>query len=391
MECLVKILDIRETSVALNSNMRNAVFDFSEMTTSVVAVQTDVVVEGQPVVGYAFNSTGRYACGEVMRKRMIPRLLQADPESLLDPTSGLLDPELALACMMQREKPGGHTERSVAVGTIEVAIWDAVAKAQRLPLHVVLARRYQQGVVPERVPCYVGGGWYAPGKGLPELQDEIKSRLNEGYTTMKIKVGGAPLVEDLQRIDAALQVLGSPQRLAVDANAGFTPQRCREYARELAPIGLRWLEEPTDPLDYALLAELAQSYPGALATGENLFSTQDVRNLLQFGGLRAGQDILQVDIPQSYGIVQFSRTLQVLKESGWSPAQVFPHAGNLMTLSAVAGFGLGGCEAYPGVFGIFAGFADDAQVSDGMITLSSRPGIGFEGQNALFKVMQDIF
>ena len=184
---------------------------------------------------------------------------------------------------------------------------------------------------------------------------------------------------------------GSPKRLAVDANAGFTPQRCREYARELAPIGLRWLEEPTDPLDYALLAELAQSYPGALATGENLFSTQDVRNLLQFGGLRAGQDILQVDIPQSYGIVQFSRTLQVLKEWGGSPAQVFPHAGNLMTLSAVAGFGLGGCEAYPGVFGIFAGFADDAQVSDGMITLSSRPGIGFEGQNALFKVMNDIF
>ena len=386
----MKILDIREISVALNTNMRNAVFDFSEMTTSVVAVLTDVMVEGRPVVGYAFNSTGRYACGEVMRTRMIPRLLKAQPETLLDPQTGLIDPELALACMMQREKPGGHTERSVAVGTIEVALWDAVAKAQQLPLHVVLARRYRQGQVPERVPCYVGGGWYAPGKGLTELQDEIKSRLDQGYTTMKIKVGGAPMVEDLARIEAALAVLGSAQRLAVDANAGFTPERSRLYARELAPIGLRWFEEPTDPIDHALMAELAQSYPGAIATGENLFSTQDVRNLVLFGGLRSDRDILQMDIPQSYGMVQFSRTLSVLREHGWSPQQVFPHAGNLMTLAAVAGFGLGGCEAYPGVFGIFAGFADDAVVSDGMITLSQRPGIGFEGQNALYQVMRDI-
>ena len=386
----MKILDIRETSVALNTNMRNAVFDFSEMTTSVVAVLTNVMVEGRPVVGYAFNSTGRYACGEVMRTRMIPRLLKAQPETLLDPQTGLIDPELALACMMQREKPGGHTERSVAVGTIEVALWDAVAKALRLPLHVVLAKRYRQGQVPDRVPCYVGGGWYAPGKGLPELQDEIKSRLDQGYTTMKIKVGGAPMAEDLARIEAALAVLGSAQRLAVDANAGFTPERSRLYARELAPIGLRWFEEPTDPIDYALMAELAQSYPGAIATGENLFSTQDVRNLALFGGLRPDRDILQMDIPQSYGMVQFSRTLSMLREHGWSPQQVFPHAGNLMTLAAVAGFGLGGCEAYPGVFGIFAGFADDAVVSDGMITLSQRSGIGFEGQNALYQVMRDI-
>ncbi len=384
----MKIIDIRETSVALNSSLRNAVFDFSEMTTSVVAVLTDRVIDGQPVVGYAFNSTGRYACGEVMRKRMIPRLLQAPPDHLLDPDSGWLDPERALACMMQREKPGGHTERSIAVGTIEVAIWDALAKAQGLPLHVLLARRYNEGRVPQRVPCYVGGGWYAPDKGLTDLQDEIRSRLDQGYTTMKIKVGGAPVGEDLQRIDAALAVLGRPERLAVDANAGFDPQRSREYARVLAPYGLRWFEEPTDPVDFALLAELAACYPGAIATGENLFSTQDVRNLLRHGGLRPERDILQVDIPQSYGLVQFSRTLSVLREHGWSPRQVFPHAGNLMTLAAVAGFGLGGCEAYQGVFGVFAGFADDAQVVDGLITLSDRPGIGFEGQNALHQVMK---
>ncbi len=386
----MKIVDIQETSVALNSSLRNAVFDFSEMTTSVVAVRTDVQVEGQAVVGYAFNSTGRYACGEVMRRRMIPRLLRADPASLQDPLTGLIDPERALSCMMQREKPGGHTERSIAVGTIEVALWDALAKAQRLPLHVVLARRYGDGLVPQRVPCYVGGGWYAPGKTLADLQDEIRSRLDQGYTTMKIKVGGAPIAEDLHRIEAALEVLRDPYRLAVDANAGFDPARSRQYAQALAPIGLRWFEEPTDPLDFELLAELAANYSGALATGENLFSTQDVRNLLRHAGLRPGQDILQIDIPQSYGLVQFSRTLAVLREYGWHPRQVFPHAGNLMTLAAVAGFGLGGCEAYPGVFGVFAGFADDSQVEDGHITLSERVGVGFEGQNGLYALMKQL-
>ncbi|MEI7738860.1 MAG: enolase C-terminal domain-like protein [Betaproteobacteria bacterium] len=387
----MRIIDIREVSVPLRSTMRNAVFDFSEMTTSVVAVLTDVHRNGQPVIGYAFNSTGRYACGEVMRARMIPRLCQADPQTLLDPSNGLIDPAKALACMMKREKPAGHTERSIAVGTIEVAIWDALAKSLDLPLHVLLAQRYNSGKYLEKVPCYVGGGWYAPDKGLSELSDEIRLRLDEGYTTMKIKVGGATLAEDLQRVDLAIKLLGSADRVAVDANAGFDLQRCWQYAQALSSYGLRWLEEPTDPLDFKLMSELAQVYPHAIATGENLFSTQDVRNLLLFGGLRAGQDILQVDIAQSYGIVQFTKTLDVLKQHSWSRRQVFPHAGNLMTLAAVAGFGLGGCEAYPGVFGPFAGFADDVHIENGLITVSDRPGIGFEGQNALFEIMRRLF
>jgi D(-)-tartrate dehydratase len=386
----VRITDIREIAVPLQSTLRNAVFDFSEMTTSVVAVATDVVRDGKPVVGFAFNSTGRYACGAQMRDRLIPRIMKAAPESLLNDKGDNFEPEKILRCMMQREKPGGHTERSVAVGTIEVAVWDAVAKIEQRPLHAVLARRFGGGAVPSRIPCYVGGGWYAPGKGIGELQDEIRQRLDEGYTTMKIKVGGAPVAEDLDRIDAALQVVGASDHLAVDANAGFDAERAKLYAKALSRYNLRWFEEPTDPAAFALLAEIAQMYPAPLATGENLFSTQDIENLVTFGGLRADRDILQIDVPQSYGIVQFARTVRMLESRGWSRRSIFPHGGNLMTLAIVAGFGLGGCEAYPGVFGVFAGFADDAKVEGGMLTLSERPGIGFEGQNALYDVMRKI-
>lgn len=386
----MRIREIREAAVPLKSQLRNAVFDFSEMTTSVVAVITDVMREGKPVTGFAFNSTGRYACGAQMRSRFIPRILKADPESLLNEAGDNLDPEKILARMMQREKPGGHTERSVAIGTIEVACWDAVAKIEGKPLHRVLAERYSGGRARDKVPCYVGGGWYEPGKGIAALQDEIREKLGQGYTTMKIKVGGAPLAEDIARVEAALKVVDTSAKLAVDANAGFDRDRALAYARALAPYELRWFEEPTDPLDYALLAEVVDVYQPPIGTGENLFSTQDVRNLVRFGGLRADRDVLQIDVPQSYGIVQFSRTLAMLEQHGWRRTSLFPHGGNQMTLHIVGGFGLGGCEAYPGVFGIFAGFADDATVEDGCIELPQRPGIGFEAQNALYGVMKEL-
>jgi len=386
----MRIADIREVAVPLKTSMRNAAFDFSEMTTSVVALVTDVVRGGKPVVGYAFNSTGRYACGAQMRARFIPRVLEARPESLVNAAGDNFDPEKILAAMMQREKPGGHTERSIAIGTIEVACWDAVAKIEDKPLHRVLAERYSAGAVEDKVQCYVGGGWYHAGKGLDHLQDEIRKRLDEGYTTMKIKVGGATIPEDVQRIEAAIEVIGEGRRLAVDANGAFARDRALAYAWALAPFGLRWFEEPTDPLDFALLAEIARGYDAPIGTGENLFSTQDIENLVRFGGLRSDRDILQIDVPQSYGIVQFARTLKMLEGHGWARGSVFPHGGNQMTLHIVGGFGLGGCEAYPDVFGAFAGFADDAKVDGGRLRLPQRPGIGFEAQNELYALMKGI-
>jgi len=386
----MRIVDIRETAVPLKSNLKNSSFDFSEMTTSVVAVLTDVVREGRPVVGFAFNSTGRYACGEPMRARFIPRILRADPKSLLDESGENFDPAKILAVMRQREKIGADAERSIGIGTIEVAVWDAVAKIAQKPLHRVLAERYGNGKVPEKVFCYVGGGWYWPGQTIKDLQDEMRRHLNAGYTMVKMKVGGLPLDEDCRRIEAVLKVLGAEHQLAVDANGKFERAEALAYAKGLLPFRLRWFEEPCDPLDFSLYAEIAQAYEAPLATGENLFSTQDVKNLARFGGLRADRDIIQIDPPQAYGIVQYARTVDMLAAEGWGRRQLFPHGGNQMSLAIAAGFGLGGAESYPGVFDPFGGFADDAKIVDGAITLSDRPGIGFEGQAALYAVMKKL-
>jgi L-alanine-DL-glutamate epimerase-like enolase superfamily enzyme len=385
----MRIVDIRETAVPLKSNLANSSFDFSEMTTSVVAVITDVIRDGKPVCGFAFNSTGRYACGAQMRARFIPRLLAAKPDMLLD-ERGLIDPAKALACMLQREKAGAHSERSIAVGTVEVALWDALAKIVDKPLHVLLAERFNDARIANRVSCYVGGGWYWPGQTIRDLQDEMRRHLDAGYRMVKIKIGGLPLDEDLRRLEAVLQVIGSGDRLAVDANAKFMREDALRYARALAPLKLRWFEEPCDPLDYALFADLASVYGPPLATGENLYSTQDVENLVRFGGWRADRDVVQVDPPQAYGIVQYARTLAMLEARGWPRGALFPHGGNQMSLAIAAGLGLGGAESYPGVFGVFGGFGDDARIEDGHIVLSDRPGVGFEGQAGLYAVMREL-
>jgi D(-)-tartrate dehydratase len=387
----MRITDIRETAIALNSTLQNSSIDFSEMTTSVVAVMTDVQRDGRPVVGFAFNSTGRYACGAQMRARFIPRILKADPKALLNEAGDNFDPAKILAVMMRNEKSGGHSERSIAIGTIEVAIWDAVAKIADKPLHVLLAERH--GGDPNKDKCfvYVGGGWYAPGKGIRELQDEMKRHLDAGYTMVKMKVGGASLEEDMRRIEAVKSILPPQAELAVDANSKFDRAEALRYAKAMAPYRLRWFEEPCDPLDFATLAEISDAYPYALSTGENLFSTQDVENLVRFGNLKpARHDVIQIDPPQAYGITQYARTLQALEKYQWPPAGHFPHGGNQMSLAIAAGFGLGGAESYPGVFGVFAGFADDARIENGFISLSDRPGIGFEGQAALYAVMRDL-
>jgi L-alanine-DL-glutamate epimerase-like enolase superfamily enzyme len=386
----MRILDIREKAVPLRSSLANSGFDFSEMTTSVVAVITDVVREGRPVVGFAFNSTGRYACGAQMRERFIPRILRAAPDSLLDARAENFDPAKVLACMLQREKSGAHSERSIAIGTIEVALWDAVAKIAGKPLHRVLAERYNGGRIARAVFCYVGGGWYQPGRTIADLQDEMRRHLDAGYTLVKMKVGGLPLAEDLRRLEAVLEVVGAGDRLAVDANCKFARADALAYAQALASYGLRWFEEPCDPLDFALLAEIASRYTPPLASGENLFSTKDVENLARFGGLRPGRDIIQVDPPQSYGIVHYAGTLAMLESHGWQRASLFPHGGNQMSLHVAGGFGLGGAESYPGVFGAFGGFADDAKPVDGTVALPDRPGIGFEAQSALYGIMREL-
>ncbi|WP_372824647.1 mandelate racemase/muconate lactonizing enzyme family protein [Polaromonas sp.] len=384
----MKIIDIREVTQPIKSDIRNAYIDFSKMTLSLVAVVTDVVKGGKPVIGYGFNSNGRYGQGGLIRERFAPRIREAAPASLLDDSGNNLDAHKVWAAMMTNEKPGGHGERSVAVGTIDMAVWDAVAKIADKPLYQLLAERYGNGTPNRKVFVYAAGGYYYPGKDDAKLMAEMRSYIDCGYAVVKMKIGGASLADDCRRIEAVLGMLAPGQRLCVDANGRFDIKTAIAYARAMSPYDLFWYEEAGDPLDYALQAELARHYDKPMATGENLFSMQDARNLIRYGGMRPDRDWLQFDCALSYGLVEYLRTLDMLKEHGWSPTRCIPHGGHQMSLAIAAGLGLGGNESYPDLFQPYGGFPDGVKVVDSYVTLPELPGIGFEGKADLYAEMK---
>jgi D(-)-tartrate dehydratase len=386
----MKITDIREKTLPISSPIRNAYIDFSKMTLSLVAVVTDVVRNGKPVVGYGFNSNGRYGQGMLMRERFIPRVLEADPASLAADDGANIDPHKVWARLFTNEKPGGHGERSVAIGTIDMAVWDAVAKIAGKPLFQLLAERYGDGKPNRRVFVYAAGGYYYPGKDDEALKKEMRGYLDRGYSVVKMKIGGASLDEDRRRIESVLGILGKGQRLAVDANGRFDMDTAIAYAKALSQYDLFWYEEPGDPLDFELQAVLRNYYDKPMATGENLFSMQDARNLIRYGGMRPDRDWLQFDCALSYGLVEYLRTLAMLRQHGWSPARCVPHGGHQMSLNIAAGLGLGGNESYPDLFQPFGGFPDGVRVQDSYITMPDLPGIGFEGKSDLYKVMREL-
>ncbi|MTH45254.1 mandelate racemase/muconate lactonizing enzyme family protein [Intestinirhabdus alba] len=383
----MRILDVVEVTRPIASPIRNAYIDFSKMTTSLVAVVTDVEVDGRRVVGYGFNSNGRYGQGGLIRERFRDRILNAAPDSLLNDKGDNLDPHCLWDVMMSNEKPGGYGERSVAVGTLDMAIWDATAKIAGKPLFRLLAEMKGVEANP-RVFVYAAGGYYYPGKDLIALRQEMRGYLNRGYTVVKMKIGGAAIEEDRRRIEAVLQEIGSEARLAVDANGRFDLETAIAYAKMLREYPLFWYEEAGDPLDYSLQATLSEFYPGSMATGENLFSHQDARNLLRYGGMRPDRDYLQFDCALSYGLVEYLRTLDVLKQYGWSPSRCIPHGGHQMSLNIAAGLGLGSNESYPDLFQPYGGFPDSVNVEDGHIIMPELPGIGFEGKFDLIKEMR---
>ena len=386
----MKITKIIEETKSISSNIKNAYIDFSKMTLSLVAICSDIKRNGKPLIGYGFNSNGRYGQGHLIRERFVPRLLEANPKELLNEEETNFDPTKMWDIMMRNEKPGGHGERSVAVGTIDMAIWDLVSKIEKKPLFQMLAEKYGNGTVNRKVFVYAAGGYYWPDQGIQGLTDEIKKYLDLGYSVVKKKIGGASMSADCARIEAVLKILGPNDKLAVDANGKFDLQTAIKYGKELSNYDLFWYEEPGDPLDFELHKQLGNFYSGSLATGENLFSVYDARNLIRYAGMRKEKDWLQFDCALSYGLVEYLKIIKMLKEYNWDISRCIPHGGHQMSLAIAAGLGLGGNESYPDLFQPYGGFPDGVKVENSIVTLPEIEGIGFEGKSDLYSIMKNM-
>ncbi|WP_125078425.1 enolase C-terminal domain-like protein [Mycobacterium sp. P7213] len=396
----MRITQIIETPVRLRGEVANALVDFSRHTVSLVAVVSDQIRDGKPVTGVAFNSIGRFAQSGILADRMIPRVLRASPESLLD-DAGRIDPARVLCCALADEKPGGHGDRAGAAAALELACWDLNAKLADEPAYRTIAEYFGRELggdpVNTAVPVYAAGGYYYPGSdradstaALDRLRSEIRGYLDLGYDAVKMKIGGTSTSEDLARIEAVIDIVGSGSRVAVDANGRFDEAGAVQWAQALNPYDLRWYEEPGDPLDFALNAAVIEAYDGAIATGENLFSQRDATNLVRYAGMRPGIDIFQMDAGLSYGLTEYVRMIETLEQQGFDRRFAFPHGGHLINLHIVVALGLGGCESYPGVFAPFGGYAPGCVLTEGTIAPTDAPGFGLEEKPDLAAVIADL-
>ena len=387
----MKIIEIQEKTVPISSEIQNAYINFKKMDCSVVAIKTDIKKDGKFITGYGFHSNGRYAVSELLTKRFIPRLKESKEEDVLNNEGDNFSPEKIWKILMKNEKPGGHGERSTAVGAIDMAIWDIVSKIENVPLYEYLAKKYGDGTFKNKIFVYAAGGYYYPGKDIQMLQDEMKSYMDLGFTTVKMKIGGASLSDDLKRIESVLKLVGDGKNLCVDANGRFDLKTAIEYGKALEPLNLKWYEEAGDPLDFDLNSELSKNYKNSLATGENLFSMQDSRNLIRYGGMRKNIDWLQFDCSLSYGLVEYLRTLKMLKDNNWSSTRVIPHGGHQISCNIAAGLNLGGNEIYPSLFQPFGGFPDLSTVIDSYVTFPKFIGMGYENKKKLIDLLSKLF
>ena len=409
----MKIVAIHEATLPIGSAMRNASIAFDQMTASALVIRTDQSIGGEALVGLAFDSIGRYGKGGLLRERFIPRLMAAAPSDLLD-EHGHIDPHRCTAVLMRGEKQGGHGERPGAVGLLDAALWDLRAKQQGLPLWQCLrdfaghmgtsatapssattnetARVHTTAAAtstPPRIATYASCGHFTDNPDPQALRDEVAQCLAWGYTTVKIKLSGRDAKLDAQRIASALSAGLPASHLAVDLNGQWQAGDTGVLA-VLAKHPLAWVEEPTPALDYAALAAFCQSHSGPVATGENLFSSDDATNLLRYGGMRPHQDRLQMDISLSYGVGEYRRMIERAESLGWSRQAFWPHAGHLFAAHVVAAFGLGSHESAPDATRLYGGFWDGVPVADGHIHLPTHPGVGFEHKANLMSVFNTL-
>jgi L-alanine-DL-glutamate epimerase-like enolase superfamily enzyme len=357
--------------------MRNASIGFDAMTASAVVLVTD-----RGLKGFAFDSIGRYGKGGLLRERFFPRLLAAKPESLLD-RGGLIDPAACARAVMANEKGGGHGERPGAVALIEAAAWDMRAKMQGVPLWRSIADYYDTKNAQSTLTAYATCGHF---RTDDVLTDEVHRAIAAGYRCVKIKAAGE-IDSDMKRLERAAAALDSGAQWAVDVNGALPTASARNWLDAMAPFKLAWVEEPVPPLDFERLKDCAEGTSIPLATGENLFSLDDARNLLRYGGLRREKDLVQVDPLLAYGVDEYVKILDLF---GWDRRRFVPHAGHLFVAHCVAGLGLGMAEAAPDASLPYGGFWDGVRVDAGRVRIPDAPGAGYEAKRNLFAILEGV-
>lgn len=258
----------------------DAIQAFAKQETPIVRISCS---DGAQGVGYTYTiGTGGSSVVALLRDHLCPLLIGRDAADIERLWKELFFATHATAV-------GAIT--SLALAAIDTALWDL--RCRRAGLSLAQAA----GGAQERIPVYTTeGGWLHLSTG--QLVEEGLQAREMGFRGVKMKVGKPHIAEDVARLSALRDALGSEFEIMVDANQAFTVSEARRRADAYAPFGLAWLEEPLPAEDLAGHVELAARATMPIAVGESIYSIQHFREYLE----RDACSIVQVDCARIGGI-----------------------------------------------------------------------------------------
>lgn len=326
----------------------------------------DVEAGGERGRGYIYAGTaGARTVATAVDELLAPILVGADP----------FDTEALWQRMYQETLLLGRSGAVLrAIAAADIALWDTKGHLLDLPLARML------GSTATTVPAYASGGYYRSGKGLDGLAEEVASWRDRGFRDVKIKVGGAPLREDVERVRVAREALGADGRLALDANnAWHTPADAIRAARAFEPYDIWWLEEPLSPDDIPGHAELAAALEMPVATGEIHANRAEFREILR----QRAADIIQADAGVCGGITEWLRIARAAATFG-VPVAPHWHADLHVPLVAASENGLTVEYFYldGDVYNFARLVAEPLHPVDGRLPVPTAPGIGIAWDEA---------
>lgn len=333
--------------------IRNGKYTYTESGTAIVRVRTDDGVEG---IGWAGGQAGP------------DKVVYEAAKDLSGHALGLsvFDVECLWERMYQPKLVGRRGLTTRAMAAIDIAMWDAAGKTIGVPLYRML------GGFRNRVPAYLAGGYYLDGKTLDDLAEEMRHKVSLGAHYVKMKIGGAPLREDVERVRVVREAVGEDVEIMVDANNTYSPLEAIRIARLLEPYDPYWFEEPVHAEDYRGLAQVHAATSIPIATGENEYTRYGFRDLIECGGV----DILQPDANVLGGITEW-RHIASLASAYRLP--LAPHGSPDLHVHLVAAFGNGLIVESVVTEGDPRSGMFNERVTldkDGMVSPPERPGLG---------------
>lgn len=249
------------------------------------------------------------------------------------------------------------------VSAPEVAAWDLLARAAGLPLWMLLGGACRKKTLVYDTNC----GWL--GYPLDELVENVKRAVGSGYRAVKIKIGLEDFNEDVRRLEAVREAIGTEVLMATDVNNRWDLQKALKCAPVLADFDAAWLEEPLYPFDVRGHAELAAALDTPVLHGENIYDPLMFRDMLAAGAM----DIAQ---PSDMKLSGISRWLEVAHHARVAGKRVVPAGWTMLQIDQHLAAATPHCwmiESIPWIRDIFQ---EPARFEDGYIVVSDAPGAG---------------